>query len=423
MAKLLSRRTFLRGSGVTMALPLLDAMVPLTVARGATAPPTPPCRMVAVCSMLGFHTPYLFPEQAGVDYKSTPYLDILKDLRSDLTVFSGMSHPGVDGGHSAEMTFLTAAAHPGAPNFKNTISLDQVIAERIGVETRFPYLNLSISGGNTGLSWTRGGVRIPSDGKPSKIFEKLFLNGGGNAGRKLRDGKSIMDLVGEEAHQMQRQVGANDRQKLDEYFTSVRDLEQRLVRSQDWLKKPKPKVNVPIPRDITDNADMIGHIREMFDIMHLALKTDSTRLVTFLLNGSGGIVPRIPGVSEDWHNLSHHGQDPTKLAHLKLIETVEFEGLRDFLLKLKSDKEQNETLLDRTMVLFGSHLGNSSSHSTKNLPLVLAGGGFKHGKHLAFDRENNAPACNIFVSMLQRIGLDIGSFATGTTTVTGLEMR
>ncbi len=422
MSRALSRRTFLRGSGVAMALPLLDAMLPGRLARGA-ARNLPPRRMVAVCSNLGFHTPFLFPEQPGKNYQPTPYLEVLKSLRDDLTVFSGVSHPAVDGGHAAEMSFLTAAPHPGSPNFKNSISLDQLMAERIGAETRYAHLTLSTSGGLSGLSWTRGGVRIPSDGKPSKVFERLFLSGGGNSGRRLRDGKSIMDLVGEQARQMQREVGNDDRHKLDEYFTSVRELEQRLVRGQEWIRKPKPKVDVPPPKDITDHADMIGQIRLMFDLMHLALKTDSTRIITFFLSGMGGIVPKIPGVSDDWHNLSHHGQDPTKIEHLKLIEMAEFEGLRDFLLKLKGTQEHEQTLLDGTMVLFGSHLGNSSSHNTRNLPIVLAGGGFRHGQHLAFDRQNNTPACNIHVSMLQQMGLEINSFGSSTGTLTGLEAR
>jgi hypothetical protein len=232
-----------------------------------------------------------------------------------------------------------------------------------------------------------------------------------------------MDLVGEQAKQMQRDVGTNDRQKLDEYFTSVRELEQRLVRGQEWARKPKPKVNVPPPKDITDNADLAGHIRLMFDLIHLAIKTDSTRVITLMLSGVGGVVPKIPGVADDWHNLSHHGQDPRKIEHLKLIELAEFQGLRDFLLKLHTTQEEDQTLLDRTMVLFGSHLGNASSHDTRNLPVVLAGGGFRHGQHLAFDRQNNTPLCNVYVSMLQRMGVEMNSFGTSTSTVSGLEMR
>ena len=402
-----------------MALPLRDAMSlrrPLRAAERAAAVPR---RMVAVCSNLGYHTPFLYPEKAGKDYVATPYLEVLAPLRDQVTVFSGLSHPGVDGGHMAEMSFLTAAPPPGAQNFKNTVSLVQLMAERIGTETRFASLTLNNSGGLS-LSWTRGGVRIPSEGKPSRVFERLFLPGGGGATQRLRNGESIMDLVGEEAKQMQREVGPADRQKLDEYFTSVRELEDRLVRGQEWSRKPKPKVDAKPPVDITDNGDLYGQIRLMYDVMHLALKTDSTRIITLYLGGGGGVVPKIDGVADDWHNLSHHGQDPIKLEQLKRIEVMKFEALRDFLLKLQASEEQGQTLLDRTSVLFGSHLGNASNHNTKNLPIVLAGGGFRHGQHLAFDRLNNTPLANVFVSLLQRMDLDIDAFGTSTGTMTGL---
>jgi hypothetical protein len=408
----------LRGSGVAMALPLLDAMLPARRARGAEVA-APPRRMVAICSNLGFHTPFLYPDEAGRDYRATPYLEVLKPFRNQLTVFSGLSHPGVDGGHMAEMSFLTAAPNPGTPSFRNSISLDQLMAERIGSETRFGHLTLGTAGNS--LSWTRGGVRIPADHKPSRVFERLFLAGGGGAVQKLRNGQSIMDLVGDEARQMQRAVGPADRQKLDQYFTSVRELEQRMVRGQEWARKPKPKVDVPPPKDITDSSDLAGQFDLMYDLIHLALKTDSTRLVTFYLGGGGAVVPKIAGVSEDWHNLSHHGQDPAKIEQLKLIELAKFEALGAFLTKLQATQEADETLLDRTMVLFGSHLGNASSHNTHNLPIVLLGGGFRHGQHLAFDRQRNAPLSNLYVSMLQRMGLESDAFGSSSGSLTGLE--
>jgi hypothetical protein len=239
--------------------------------------------------------------------------------------------------------------------------------------------------------------------------------------QKLKNGQSIMDLVGDEARRMEREVGPADRRKLDEYFTSVRELEGRLVQGQEWAKKPKPKVDMPPPKDIEDNADLVAQFRLMYDLIHLALKTDSTRIVTFYLSGVGGVVPKIGGVADDWHNLSHHGQDPTKIAMLRLIETAKFEALRDFLAKLKSTEEGGETLLDRTMVLFGSHLGNASSHDTRNLPLLLAGGGFRHAGHLAFDRTHNTPASNLYVSMLQRMGLEFDAFGSSSGTLSGLQ--
>ncbi len=231
-----------------------------------------------------------------------------------------------------------------------------------------------------------------------------------------------MDTVSEHARRMQTDLGKNDREKLDDYFTSVRELEQRLVRGQEWTKQAKPKVAVQPPKDIQLPADTINRARLMYDLIHLALQTDSTRVITLFVTGITA-VPLVEGVTSDWHNLSHHGKDPDKIAQLRLVETAHMQALRDLLAKLKATKEDDETLLDRTMVLFGSNLGNASSHDTRNMPILLAGGGFKHGAHLAFDRSNNTPLCNVYVSMLQRLGLEFDSFASSTGTIRGLETK
>ncbi|HSU69063.1 MAG TPA: DUF1552 domain-containing protein [Tepidisphaeraceae bacterium] len=412
----------LRGAGVAMALPLLDAMFPrlASAAAGAAAPKR---RMISICATLGLHAENLFPDKPGRDYEVTPYLEPLQPVRNDFTVCSGLSHPDVDGGHPAEASFLTAAPHPGSPSFRNSISLDQFAAERLGGDTRFDSLALTTVGG-TSLSWTRNGVMIPADESPSKVFTRLFLNGTARQVqgqmKKLRDGQSIMDTVNIEAKRMSQSLGKNDRDKLDEYFTSVRELEQKMVKAEEWSKKPKPKVDVQPPKDIQDRADMVGRVKLMYDLMHLAIQTDSTRLFTMEVVGTSLVVP-IPGVTEAHHSLSHHGKDPHKLAQLKLIETAEMAALAEFLMKLKATKEEGSNLLDRTMVYYGSNLGNASSHDNKNMPVIVAGGGFKHGQHLAFDRQHNAPLCNLYVSMLQQLGIEADSFATGKTTLSGLE--
>ena len=219
---------------------------------------------------------------------------------------------------------------------------------------------------------------------------------------------------------MQSALGSRDRDKLDEYFTSVRELEQRLAQSEEWAKKPKPKVDAKPPQNITNPTDLIAKTRVWFDLIHLALQTDSTRLVTLQLLGTSG-VPPIPGVSLGHHDLSHHGKDPTKIEQLKKIEMEKMKTLRDFLKKLKDTKEDGVTLLDRTMVFFSSNLGDASTHGVKNMPVLLAGGGFKHGQHLAFDPKSNPPLCNLYVSMLQRLGLEVDKFGSSTGTLTGLE--
>ena len=213
----------------------------------------------------------------------------------------------------------------------------------------------------------------------------------------------------EQAKDVRSALGARDRDKLDEYFTSVRELEQRLAQSEEWAKKPKPKVDAKPPEDVTNPTDLIAKTRVWFDLIHLALQTDSTRLVTLQLLGTSG-VPPMPGVSLGHHDLSHHGKDPNKIAQLEKIETEEMKTLRDFLKKLKDTKEDGATLLDRTTVFFSSNLADASIHSVKNMPVLLAGGGFKHGQHLAFDPKSNPPLCNLYVSMLQRLGLEVDKF-------------
>ena len=196
---------------------------------------------------------------------------------------------------------------------------------------------------------------------------------------RLADGRSILDDVRDQADTLRSKLGTDDRDRLDEYVTSVRDLEKRLARDEAWAKTPKPKVAVPPPTDINNVADLLGRTKLLFDLTHLALQTDSTRIVTIMLGGST-YVPPIPGVTLGHHDLSHHGKDPGKLAQLKTVETETMKTLRDLLAKLGQSKEEGSTLLDRTTVFLGSNLGDGSSHSVKNLPVVLAGGGSRHGK-------------------------------------------
>jgi hypothetical protein len=410
----LSRRAFLRGTGVSLALPFLDAMWPHRALAAAGAAPK---RLVTVCASLGIYGPDFFPKEPGLGYAPSPYLDLIKRHREDFTVFSGLSHPEQAGanGHTSEMTWLTSARHPGLGGFRNTISLDQLVAEKIGFETRFPSLQLGSGSGSQ--SYTRGGVMIPAESRPSKIFAQLFLDGTREEialqQQRLREGRSIMDTVREEAKRFGTRVGAADRDKLDEYFTSVREMEQRLAKAEQWLKLPKPRVDAKPPQDVTDNADSIGRMKLLFELVPLALQTDSTRLITILVQGTNS-VPPVPGVSIDHHNLSHHGQDPEKIKQLALIEKAEFAALDGLITSLKEKKEGNGTLLDNTMVFFGSNLGNANAHDTRNLPLLLAGGGFKHGQHRAFDSQNNTPLCNLFVTMLQNMGVETDAFGSST---------
>lgn len=416
----LPRRTFIRSAGISLALPWLDKFA---VAHAAAAPS--PRRMVCICAPLGLHPDNFFPEQTGRDYTLSPYLEILGDYRDDMTVISGLAHAGMGSSfaHQASASFLTGVPGAGRPGFRNAISLDQFAADHIGNQTRFPSLALS-GEGSGGLSWTHTGALIPADNSPSKVFARLFLQGQADEVRtqmrRLEDGRSILDDVGEQAKSLRSGLGSEDRDKLDEYLTSVRELEQRMVNDESWAKKPKPKVDVEPPTDIPNAADLIGRTRLLFDLTHLALQTDSTRLITIMLAGSS-FAPPIPGVSLGHHDLSHHGKDPGKLAQLKIVEVETMKTVRDLLAKLRQSEEGGASLLDRTTVFLGSNLGDGSSHSTKNLPVLLAGGGFRHGQHLPFDPDNPPPLCNLYVSMLQRLGIEAGQFGTSTGTLAGLE--
>lgn len=417
----LTRRGFLRASGVSLALPWLEALAPRR-ARGAEG--GPPRRMVCMCMPLGIHPPLFFPKNAGREYELSPYLELIKEFRDDFTVMSGLSHPEVPEAHDSGFVFLTGAHHSGYVHagFRNTISVDQLAAAQIGGETRFPSLSLSTEGG--GLSWTRTGVQVPSDLFPSSVFAKLFLDGSPERVqaeiRRLRRGRSILDQIGDETKKLERGLGAGDREKLDEYFTSVRELERQLGRGEEWSKKPKPKVDAA-PPDNPPPEDLVRRTRIWFDLTHLALATDSTRLVTIYLT-DGMAPPPIAGVTMGHHDLSHHGQDPTKLSQLQIVETETMKLFGDFLGKLKRTRETDgASLLDQTSVFLGSNLGSGSSHSTTNLPVILAGGGFKHGQHLAFDPQNHPPLCNVFVSMLQRLGVAAEKFGSSTGGLAGLE--
>ncbi len=412
----LDRRTFLRAAGVSLALPWLDAM--------AAPGRRPPRRMVCLCAPLGVHAPFFFPAKAGADYEPTPYLEVLKEWRDDFTVISGLAHPEVGASHDSGFSFLTAAPHPEIrAGFRNTISLDQFAAEKVGLETRHPCLVLADEG--FGLSWTRSGAPVPADGSPSRLFARLFLEGRPEEveaqARRLRDGQSILDRVRDRARSLESGLGAADREKLEEYATSVRELELRLARAEEWSKKPKPKVDAKQPQDVAGPTDFAGKARLMFDLVHLALRTDSTRIVTHALMGTSG-VPPVPGVSLGHHDLSHHGQDPGKIEQLRKVELELMKALAGLLGKLKETEEEGESLLDRTMVFFGSNLGNASNHAVKNLPVLLAGGGFRHGRHLAFDPAKHPPLSNLYVSMLRRLGVEAEKFGSSTGALDGLEV-
>ncbi len=426
-----SRRQFLRGAGIVMSLPFLDSMLPAFARADTKRANAKPRRMLGICNNLGLLPDQFFPKQTGRGYALSPYLELLKEHREDFTVFSGVWHPDVDGGHPADICFLTAAPHPGSGGFRKTISLDQYIAERVGHQTRFPSLTLGVNvqQGVRSLSWTGSGALIPCEEKPSDVFKRLFVQGTpaevAAQMRKLAQGQSILDAVGSQAKDLQRSVGARDRDRLDQYFTSVRELEQRMEMSKEWETRPKPHVTAPVPLDPASPKEYMDKVRIMYDMARLAFQTDSTRSISLLLDSVNS--PTIDldhdvKITDGYHNLSHHGRSEGKIAQLKAIDQWHMRLLANLFNDLKAIQEDGESLFDRTMVLYGSNLGNANTHVTTNLPTLFAGGGFRHGQHLGFDPTHNYPLPNLFVSMLQRMGLETDKFATSTGTMRGLEM-
>lgn len=428
----LSRRHFLRSAGIALSLPFLDAMLPpfarAAAASSPLAPGAKPRRMFGICNNLGLRPDLFFPKDTGPDYTPSPYLQLLQEHRKDFTVFSGVSHPNVDGGHPSDISFLTAAPHPASSSFRNTISLDQHIAERIGTLTRFPSLTLAVNGGARGLSWTGTGVAIPPEGRAADVFNQLFLQGTPDQVqaqiRNLDRGRSILDTLAEQADALQRHLGARDRSRLEQYLTSVRDLEHRLQESRGWESKPKPVVTVPPPVDPASPAQYMEKVKIMYDLVRLTFETDSTRAVTLMLNSVGTPVVTLAGetITDSYHNLSHHGKADEKLTQLRTLDERHMKLLAGLMKDLSAVREGEDTLLDRTMILYGSNLGDANAHSTTNMPTIFAGGGFRHGRHLALGAGQDYPLPNLFVSMLQRLGLEETRFASSSGTMRGLEM-
>ena len=413
-----NRRTFLQAAGVSVSLPLLESF-------GASSVEAPPKRMIAINQDLGFIPKLFFPNNAGRDYELSPYLEKITEHREQFTVFSGLSHPGVDGGHRADKTFLTAAPHPGRASFRNSISLDQVIANEVGNKTRFRSLSLGINDTRS-LSYTQAGVEIPTIKSAADLYKKMFLQGDRNAMEaqldRLQRKGSILDVVLGQSSRLSKRVSDSDRQRIDQYQTAVRSLEQRLTDAKAWEARPKPTVDEAMPEYPEDKKEFFEMVRMMNDMCRLALQTDSTRVITLFL---GSV--RTPGVTFDdgrtlggYHNLSHHGKDEVKLSRLEEIENAQMELFGEFLRDLKSVNEVDGNLLDNTMVLYGCHMGDANIHNNSNLPVILAGGGFRHGQHLAFNSQNNTPLCNVFVSMLQSMGVETDRFASSTGPLTGL---
>jgi hypothetical protein len=422
-----TRRNFLKGAGAVVALPYLEALTKPLPAVAAAGASVEPMRMVCIGLEYGMHPGGFFPRETGRNYTMPELLKPLEGLRQDFTIFSHLDHPGMKGGHHAAHSYLSGIrsdASKGLP--EGNISLDQKAAEFVGSNTRYPSLQLNVGGGSSAssISWSRNGVAIPPVVDLQRLFDALFLDTPESQKKRVGESyalnRSVLDVVRDDAQALQRRLGKNDREKLDEYFTSVREVEKRLTMSDAWLNRRKPTVSYKLPAPLPTTFQQ--EVPLYFDLMKLALQTDSTRILTFNIMGwakSSGLA----GVNHGYHALTHHGQDPERLRQLAIIESFYGHQLARFLANLKKlQATPDQSLLDKTMVLFGSGMGDASSHSNRDLPLLLAGGGFRHGEHKDYPKSGNrqTPACNLFVSMLQKFGLEIDRFGTSNGTLTGL---
>jgi len=425
MSQSINRRRFLLQSVAgSLALPGLPSL--MADSPGSTSPIMQSYgagvgarRFVAIGNLLGFQLKNLFPETPGKEFEETELLQPLAANRKQLTVYRGLDH-GLRGGHFAVHTFLSGLLHHESKNRTNgNVTLDQFLADEIGNQTRFPSLTVGSEGGIHGgcqLSWTKSGVRVPPITGPAKLFDRLFV--AETQQRQAQTVKenslqaSILDSVHEEARSLSQRVNAEDRAKLDEYFSSIRDVEKRLELRQRWSHQPKPEAPFEKPAD----RNTVEDLPMLYELIALALQTDSTRIATLEVGGS--FLPQHLGIDKSYHSLSHHGNDDEAIANLVTLEKYQIEQFGKFLTRLASIQDGEQSLLDSTAVLFGSGMGNANSHTNSDLPIILAGGGYASGefKKAPASGPGKVPLCNLFLDIAQRMGVEKDSFGTSTGT-------
>lgn len=421
----INRRFFLRGVGASLALPSLECM-----GASASGADKNPERFLAVHVALGLLPQHFFPKESGTDYETPELLKPLEKNRKNFTVFSGLDHPEVGGGHRGIVTFLTGTDVYGQPgyDFKNTVSLDQVYAQHVGSETRFSSLQLATSGNRSAsswdVSWSPEGIALQPMSHPRSVFSKLFenekLSNEAERAKIFERRTSLLDRVMDQAKSLDQKLGESDREKLDEYLTSVREVELRIEKAEEWAHRPKPQVDMKSPEfNSNKDIDMFENMEIMYRLIELAFQTDSTRSIVLQIPANNTVFSKFDGVSEGYHALSHHGKRKEKIEQLVKLEKEHTRQLSSFLTRLESTKENGQTMLDSTSVLLGSGLGNASSHSNRNLPVLLAGGGYQsHGNHLAYTGPAKRPLSNLYLSMLQKMGVETEQFSGSTGTLT-----
>lgn len=416
------RRFILQSLGASLALPSLPSLLAsaiggnsaVQVAKGAGQGAR---RFVGIGNLLGYQVKQFFPATTGKAYEQTTLLKPLWDVRELMTVYRGLDH-GIKGGHFAVHSFLSGVLNSEAQNRPHgNVTIDQYMADEIGHQTRFPSLTVGSEGGIHGgcqIAWTKSGVRVPPITGPAELFDRLFVSDSADRqARRQQENKlqaSILDSGLADANRLARQVNREDKDKLDEYFTSIRDVEKRLELRQRWASLPKPKP----PFDRPANKSKVQDLPMLYELIALALQTDSTRIATLEIGGD--FLPQDLGIDKSYHGLSHHGNDPAAINHLITLETYQVEQFGKFLARLSKIEDGDKTLLDSTTVLFGSGIGDANTHKNSDLPIVLAGGGYRHGefKQLPASGANKVPLCNLYVDIAQRMGVEIDSFGSST---------
>ena len=431
----MNRRSMLKAAGITLALPWMESIA-------GTRTKTPPRRFCSIYFPYGVSLPRQdseyahwnwFPKGTGTDFTFNKSLEVLEPFRDHVTILGGLSHPKVRriGGHDSGDTFLTGEQLSLATTgLKNSISLDQFMARthKLGESTRFASLTLSSDGGtgmptraNT-LSYSRTGQPIPSYNRPAIVFERLFglKSDSIDAQRKgLTRTGSHLDLLLDEAKSLQRKLGKSDQGKLEQYLTSVREIEQNVERSARWLSVPRPKVNAEGLSLDADNETPGKLIHTMLDLIALAFQTDSTRFVTYQLASMHGAIsiankfPSLLGFNKDAHGLAHGAGKGIGAENKGKWDRFQAECLTYLIKRLSETEEGDGSVLDNTCIFYGS--SNSKTHNNTNYPLILAGGknmGYKHGQYLTFAKD--VPLANLFVTMQKRMGVQADSFADST---------
>ena len=400
------RRRFLKATGVTLALPMLESIPALGAASGGAKAK----RLVCVGGYLGFHQEAIYPKETGRGYTMSQTLQPLAGHRDDFTIFSGLDHRAKHG-HGEWANYLCGQK-------VGKVSLDQIVARALGQSTRFESIQLTAGQASRHMSYNHDGVALPMIQRPSVFYNKLFASAADRAHTEylLKSGRSSLDLVRDEAKRLQGRVSARDRDKLNEYFGSVREVEKRMTRQLNGIDLPLPSTDYKLPGydPIAPNL-MIEAEQLMYDLMALALETDSTRVMTMFLAGLGQVFT-IDGetLQAGYHALSHHGNDEEKIQDLVRVEVEHMKCLENFISQLKSKTDaEGRPLLDSTIVMMGTGMGNASAHTNNDLPTVVAGGGFRHGSHVAVDpKSDEAPLLgDLYITLMQQLGMEVDRFS------------